>query len=133
MGSRRTAQDHERRLLARAAPLEPPRWAGVLRLAGSVFDNKAPATQRERLWAAIREIHRQEWMLLTKRPQNIARYLPSDWGHGYQNVRFGVTSGGESGHCARPMIEDWVRRLRDQCAAAGVTFSISSGLKDGAR
>lgn len=33
-----------------------------------------------------------------------------------------VICGGESGHHARPMHPDWVRSLRDQCAAAGVPF-----------
>lgn len=33
-----------------------------------------------------------------------------------------VIVGAESGHGARPMQEDWVRSLRDQCAAAGVPF-----------
>lgn len=33
-----------------------------------------------------------------------------------------VIVGGESGHDARPMHPDWVRSLRDQCAAAGVPF-----------
>lgn len=33
-----------------------------------------------------------------------------------------VIVGGESGHGARPMHPDWVRSLRDQCAAAGVPF-----------
>lgn len=33
-----------------------------------------------------------------------------------------VICGGESGHSPRPMNPDWVRRLRDQCAAAGVPF-----------
>lgn len=33
-----------------------------------------------------------------------------------------VIVGAESGHRARPMHEDWVRSLRDQCAAAGVPF-----------
>lgn len=33
-----------------------------------------------------------------------------------------VIVGGESGHRARPMHPDWVRSLRDQCAAAGVPF-----------
>ena len=31
-------------------------------------------------------------ILLTKRPQNIARYLPGDWGDGYRNVWLGVTA-----------------------------------------
>jgi len=33
-----------------------------------------------------------------------------------------VIVGGESGHGARPMHEEWVRRLRDHCAANGVKF-----------
>jgi protein gp37 len=33
-----------------------------------------------------------------------------------------VIAGGESGPGARPMHPDWVRSLRDQCAAAGVPF-----------
>ena len=31
-------------------------------------------------------------------------------------------AGSESGHRARPMNEDWVRSIRDQCAPAGVPF-----------
>lgn len=34
-----------------------------------------------------------------------------------------VICGGESGPHARPMHPDWVRLLRDQCAAAGVAFN----------
>jgi len=33
-----------------------------------------------------------------------------------------VIVGGESGHGARPLRPDWVRSVRDQCAAAGVPF-----------
>jgi hypothetical protein len=33
-----------------------------------------------------------------------------------------VICGGESGPKARPMHPDWARRLRDQCASAGVPF-----------
>lgn len=33
-----------------------------------------------------------------------------------------VIAGGESGPRARPMREEWVRDIRDQCAAAGVAF-----------
>ena len=33
-----------------------------------------------------------------------------------------VIAGGESGTAARPMHPEWVRSLRDQCAAAGVPF-----------
>lgn len=33
-----------------------------------------------------------------------------------------VVVGGESGHGARPMQGDWVRKIRDQCAEAGVPY-----------
>lgn len=33
-----------------------------------------------------------------------------------------IIAGGESGPHARPMHPDWIRSLRDQCAAAGVPF-----------
>lgn len=39
-------------------------------------------------------------------------FSPLDW----------VICGGESGAHARPMHPDWARSLRDQCAAAGVSF-----------
>lgn len=38
------------------------------------------------------------------------------------NIIDHVICGGESGPNARPMHPDWVRSLRDQCAAAGVPF-----------
>jgi protein gp37 len=31
------------------------------------------------------------WMILSKRPGNMARMLPSDWGDGYENCWLGVT------------------------------------------
>lgn len=43
-----------------------------------------------------------------------------------------VIAGAESGHGARPMNEDWVRSLRDQCADAGVPFFYKQRL-DGRR
>lgn len=40
-----------------------------------------------------------------------------------------VILGGETGPGARPMHPDWVRSIRDQCAAAGVPFCFKQGLK----
>jgi len=54
-----------------------------------VFDNEAPAGQRERLWALIRATPNLNWLLLTKRIGNAARMLPEDWGDGYDNVWLG--------------------------------------------
>ena len=54
-------------------------------------DKNAPDGQRERLWSLIRETPHLDWQLLTKRAPNIVRYLPPDWGDGYDNVWLGVT------------------------------------------
>ncbi len=56
-----------------------------------VFDNSVPADWQEDLWQLIRETPNLDWLLLTKRPQNIAKMLPDDWGHGYANVWLGTT------------------------------------------
>lgn len=53
--------------------------------------------------------------------------LLKDYPVGKGEVQYGalldwVIVGGESGHGARPMHPDWVRRLRDQCNTAGVPF-----------
>jgi protein gp37 len=57
-----------------------------------VFDNQVDSTWREDLFALIRECRRLDWLLLTKRPQNIRKMLPADWGDGYRNVWLGVTA-----------------------------------------
>ena len=41
-----------------------------------VFDNAVPETWRGDLWHLIRETPNVDWLLLTKRPQNIAKMLP---------------------------------------------------------
>src|SRR6185312_10780014 len=57
-----------------------------------VFDKDWPAAVRPRLWALIRATPHLDWLLLTKRPQNIAKMLPEDWGAGYPNVWMGTTA-----------------------------------------
>lgn len=57
-----------------------------------VFDNKADPAWRADLFDLIRECRRLDWLLLTKRPQNIAKMLPTDWGDGYRNVWLGITA-----------------------------------------
>jgi protein gp37 len=42
-----------------------------------VFDNQVPAAWRADLWTLIAETPHLDWLLLTKRPQNIAKMLPS--------------------------------------------------------
>ena len=57
-----------------------------------VFDNQVPPEWREDLFALFRDCRRLDWLLLTKRPQNIRKMLPSDWGEGYRNVWLGTTA-----------------------------------------
>ena len=57
-----------------------------------VFDNRAPAGARERLFALIKATPNLDWQLLTKRPENMKRFLPADWGDGYPNVWLGTTT-----------------------------------------
>ncbi len=47
---------------------------------------------RDRLWETIRQTPHLSWLLLTKRPENIRKYLPADWGTGYLNVWLGVSA-----------------------------------------
>lgn len=58
-----------------------------------VFDNHTSIQPewRSDLWALIRSTPNLDWMMLTKRPGNIAKMLPSDWGKGWPNVWLGCT------------------------------------------
>jgi protein gp37 len=62
-----------------------------------VFDNQVPSRWRDDLWHRIDQTPHLDWLLLTKRPQNIAKMLPSpsigapEWGDGWQNVWLGTT------------------------------------------
>lgn len=57
-----------------------------------VFDNQVDASWRADLFALISECNRLDWLVLTKRPENIRKMLPSDWGDGYSNVWVGTTA-----------------------------------------
>jgi hypothetical protein len=47
---------------------------------------------RRDLFDIIRGTPHLDWQLLTKRPQNIAKMLPGDWGDGWANVWLGTTA-----------------------------------------
>lgn len=46
---------------------------------------------RDEAWNVIRECKNLDWLILTKRPDRIARCLPEDWGEGWPHVWLGVT------------------------------------------
>lgn len=64
-----------------------------------VFDNHGSIADqwRDDLWRLIWDTPHLDWLLLTKRPQNIAKMLPKDglvhpsWGKGWPNVWLGTT------------------------------------------
>jgi protein gp37 len=47
--------------------------------------------KRKDVFRVIREYPNLHFQLLTKRPENIERFLPADWGYGYSNVWLGTT------------------------------------------
>lgn len=61
-----------------------------------VFDNQVPEEWRHDLWRLIRETPELDWLLLTKRPENIERFLPaywhSNWKYGWSNIWLGFTA-----------------------------------------
>lgn len=55
------------------------------------FDNHRSIVWRDEAWLLMRACPDVIFMLLTKRPQNIEKMLPDDWGDGYPNVWLGTT------------------------------------------
>lgn len=56
------------------------------------FDRHAPSGARGPLWEKVKATQWLDWLILTKRPGNILKMLPADWGdHGYPNAWMGVT------------------------------------------
>ena len=58
-----------------------------------VFDNHKSIQDswRKDLWRLIAETPHLDWLLLTKRPQNIAKFAPWRWGEWPENVWIGAT------------------------------------------
>jgi len=57
-----------------------------------VFDNKVPPEWRAEAFDIVRATRSLDWLILTKRPQNVLKMLPADWGDGWPNVWLGVTA-----------------------------------------
>ena len=99
--------DHPRRRTTESYWRNPVSWNGQARSfqtkhgrrqrvfcasLADVFDNQIEPSWRSDLFSLIRVCDQLDWQLLTKRPQNIRRMLPSDWGEGYPNVWLGTTA-----------------------------------------
>jgi protein gp37 len=57
---------------------------------GDFFDNQVPASWRAEAWEVIAACRNLDWLVLTKRPQNIAQMLPAGWP--WPHVWLGVTA-----------------------------------------
>jgi protein gp37 len=86
----------------RKAAAEGRRYKVFCASLADVFDNHASIKEswRSDLWELIAATPHLDWLLLTKRPQNIRRYLPDQmetglapqhWGDGWPNVWLGTT------------------------------------------
>jgi protein gp37 len=161
-------------------------------------DHPIVAEERKKLWSLIVATPHLDWLLLTKRPENMIRFAADAWGAKWpSNVWAGCTAenqqrwnerlvelvqvpaavrfvscepllgqistgpflrehvcdewpnadehgcvahsmpgidwiiaGAESGHGRRPMREEWVRSLRDQCIAADKAFFFKQTVDD---
>jgi len=72
-----------------------------------VFDNQVPEAWRAELWALIDATPNLDWLLLTKRPQNIAKMVWPRWPSGLpQNIWLGTTAENDTElHRRAPEIE----------------------------
>lgn len=97
-----------------------------------VFDNQVPGAWRADLFHLILETPELDWLLLTKRPQNIGAMLPPDWGGGYANVWLGATTENQEEYDRRwPILESApavVRFISYEPALSSLTLEPSNGL-----
>jgi protein gp37 len=59
---------------------------------GDFWDNQVPDEWRTEALNTVRQCRNMDWLILTKRPQNIVKMLPTDWGMlGWSHVWLGAT------------------------------------------
>lgn len=91
---RRTAASTWRQPLSwnRKAEREGKRARVFCASLADVFDNQVPEEWRSDLWRLIAATPHLDWLLLTKRPQNIIKMLPAGWSGALPNVWLGTTA-----------------------------------------
>ena len=103
----------------------PFRWAKAARKTGirpkvfcsslaDVFDNKAPEGARADLWGVIEDTPELDWLLLTKRPENILPTIPPKWDCGLPtHVWVGTTAEDQAAYDRRwPILQRVPARVR---------------------
>lgn len=67
-------------------------WRVFAMSLGDVFEDRPELiAPRIKLFRLIADTPALTWLVLTKRPQNIAQLLPANWGDGWPNVWLGTT------------------------------------------
>lgn len=89
----RTASSNWKKPLAwdRKAKQEGVRRKVFTNSLADFFDNQVDPQWRTDAYDVIRATPNLDWLILTKRPQNMEKMLPEDWGNGYPNVWLGST------------------------------------------
>jgi protein gp37 len=84
------AEPHKWNKRAAGAATRPKVFTNSL---ADFFDNQVPNEWRADAWRVIDETPNLDWLILTKRPQNIAKMLPAGWNDGlWPNVWLGMTA-----------------------------------------
>lgn len=103
VGQKVWGEGGERRIFGEKHWREPLKWNAEAQRSGvrrrvfcasmaDVFEDHAVAAQeRPRLWKLIAETPWLDWLLLTKRPENIKNTAPK-WGDAWPNIWLGVTA-----------------------------------------
>jgi protein gp37 len=89
---KRTSEANWRKPIAwdKAAAMRGVRARVFCASLADVFDNQVPREWRDDLWDLIAWTKELDWLLLTKRPQNITKMLPQGWP--WPNVWLGTTA-----------------------------------------
>jgi len=66
-----------------------PLWIFASSLA-DFFDNEIDPLWRTDAWRVIRDTPHLRWQIVTKRPGNVSKMLPSDWGDGSDYAHVGI-------------------------------------------
>jgi len=93
------AEPHKWNKLAAGAVTRPRVFTNSL---ADFFDNQVLSEWRADAWDVIGKTPNLDWLILTKRPQNIAKMLPAGWNDGlWRNVWLGTTAENQEEHDRR--------------------------------
>jgi len=101
-GESRLFEGDPPRLISKISWNKPYKWNRQAEEAGKrqrvfcasladVFDDRVPWQWREDLWTVVSETTWLDWLILTKRPENMAAMLPENFPRGMGHVWLGVT------------------------------------------